>query len=165
MEPRSRSKSPKPRSPASRRAAAVRKLRRMNEEQLKAALLKKKECNDKAHKIVEKLIDPIEDEKMLLKMLVDINQSHYQDITEERAIMKLCGYPICKEVIEEIPKQQFHISVATKTVYDLTDRKNFCSGSCMKKSNFLKSQLLTSPLWMRDQEDIPDFKLLSLDDK
>lgn len=61
-----------------------------------------------------------------------------------------------------IPKQQFHISTTTKTVYDLTDRKNFCSGKCLRSSNYIKVQLLTSPLWMRDNEVIPEFKLLSL---
>jgi RNA polymerase II-associated protein 2 len=124
---------------------------------------KKKQCNDRAQSIVVRLLDPLEDENELLEMLKEINQEHYDDIVTERAISKCCGYPLCNEKLGEIPKQQFHISSNTKTVYDLTDRKNFCSGFCLRKSNFLKVQLLTSPLWMREQEEIPEFKLLSIE--
>ena len=38
-------------------------------------------------------------------------------------------------------------------VYDITERKNFCSNSCFKRSNFLKSQVSTSPLWLREKGD------------
>lgn len=70
-----------------------------SEEQLSATIKKKKDCNDKALKIVKKLIEPFEGEKEFLETLKDINQSHYQDIVDERAIMKLCGFPLCKEQI------------------------------------------------------------------
>lgn len=33
--------------------------------------------------------------------LKGLNQCHYQDIVEERAITNLCGYPLCKEIIAE----------------------------------------------------------------
>jgi hypothetical protein len=62
-----------------------------------------------------------------------------------------------------IPTQKYHISTSSKTVYDLTERKHYCSGKCFRSSGYLKAQLLTSPLWMREQEEIPEFKLLSLD--
>lgn len=45
-------------------------------------------------------------------------------------------------------------------MYDITERKKFCSNSCFKSSNYLKEQLLTSPLWLRDQELLPEIKLL-----
>lgn len=133
-----------------------------SKKQLLEALKKKKECNAKALNIVVKLIEPVDEETDFITQLKDINQSHYQDIVEERAITRLCGYPLCEETIKEIPKQQYHISTATNKVYDITERKNFCSGKCYKSSNYLKEQMLTSPLWLRDQEDIPEFKLLSL---
>lgn len=126
-------------------------------------MLKKKECNAKAQSIVERLLDPFEDEKEFLEMMRDINQEHYDDIVQERAIMKLCGFPLCKEELGEIPKQQFHISTTTKKIYDLTERKNYCSGICLRKSTYLKTQLLTSPLWLRDHEEIPEFKLLTIE--
>lgn len=82
---------------------------------------KKKACEAKAHTIVVKMLDPINDEELLkvmvraqfetgflsckllslLLQLRDINQSHYQDIVEERAIMKLCGFPPCKDPVSE----------------------------------------------------------------
>lgn len=59
-----------------------------------------------------------------------------------------------------VPDKQYHISIATNKVYDITERKKFCSNSCFKSSNYLKEQLLTSPLWLRDQELLPEIKLL-----
>ncbi|CAO1368295.1 unnamed protein product [Diamesa hyperborea] len=154
---------PKPTPPRSPSPQAVenRRLRKINKEQLALALKKKRICNNKAQKVVIRLLEPIDDIPELLTALRDINQSHYDDIVDERAIMMHCGYPPCKEALEEIPKQQYHISVATKTVYDLTERKNFCSFVCMRASNYIRIQLLTSPLWMRDQEIIPEFKILN----
>ena len=38
-------------------------------------------------------------------------------------------------------------------VYDITERKNFCSNYCFKRSNFLKAQVSTSPLWLREKGD------------
>lgn len=124
---------------------------------------RKKECNRRAQSIVERLIDPIDNEQEFIEMLKDINQEHYEDIVQERAITKACGFPLCNERLGEIPQQQYHISPRIKKIYDLTDRKNFCSGICLRKSNYLKVQLLTSPLWLREQEEIPDIKLLRLE--
>lgn len=95
-----------------------------------------------------------------------INQSHYDDIVEERSIIKLCGYPLCSEKLGDKPKKQYQISTAHNKVYDITERKNFCSNNCYRSSIFLKEQVLTTPLWVRREEDIiPEFKLLSLDVK
>lgn len=98
--------------------------------------------------------------------LIHINQSHYDDIVEERAIIKLCGYPLCSEKLGNMPKKQYQISTVRNKVYDITERKKFCSNNCYKSSIFLKEQVLTTPLWVRKDEDIiPEFKLLSLDAK
>lgn len=90
-----------------------------------------------------------------------INQSHFEDIIVERAILKLCGYPLCKSVLDNVPKKKYHISTKLNKVFDITERKNFCSSMCYKAGMYLKNQLLTSPLWFRDQEIMPKFKLLS----
>jgi RNA polymerase II-associated protein 2 len=66
-------------------------------------------------------------------------------------------------MLHSIPSKQFTISAKTNKVYDITERKKFCSSSCFRSSNFVKEQMLTSPLWLRDREEIPEFKLLSLD--
>lgn len=97
--------------------------------------------------------------------LKDITQVHYEDVIEERAITRLCGYPLCDKKLENIPAKQYHISLTQNKVYDLTERKNFCGGQCFKASNYLKAQLLTTPLWSRKDDDIlPEFNLLDLSD-
>lgn len=52
-----------------------------------------------------------------------MNQCHYQDIVEERAIGKMCGYPICGNKILDMPTKKYHISTKLNKVYDITDRK------------------------------------------
>ncbi|XP_053664483.1 putative RNA polymerase II subunit B1 CTD phosphatase RPAP2 homolog [Anopheles marshallii] len=141
------------------RTKLPRRARNLSEEQLQNALRKKKECNAKAQRTVETLIEPGRTDEELLTMLKDINQCHMQDIIEERAIVKLCGYPLCDNPLANIPKQKYVISVSKNKVYDITERKNFCSGDCYKASQFIIQQMLTSPLWLRDQEDIPNFRL------
>ncbi|XP_065088213.1 putative RNA polymerase II subunit B1 CTD phosphatase RPAP2 homolog [Ochlerotatus camptorhynchus] len=143
------------------RAKLPRKARNFSKEQLQLALRKKKECNSKAQKIVETLLEPVDDVDKFLLMLKDINQCHFEDVVQERAIQKICGYPLCQNVLSNVPQQKYVISLSNKKVYDITERKNFCSGDCFKASNFIKEQMLTSPLWLRAQEDIPEFKLLN----
>lgn len=95
-----------------------------------------------------------------------LNQAHYEDIIEERSIAKLCGYPMCDKTLNNIPKQQYVIASSLNKVYDITERKKFCSNKCYKSSEYLKEQILTTPLWVRKDDDIiPEFKLLSFDDE
>ncbi|XP_055542389.1 putative RNA polymerase II subunit B1 CTD phosphatase RPAP2 homolog [Wyeomyia smithii] len=141
------------------RTKLPRKARNFSKVQLQLALRKKKECNAKAQSIVEALIEPVENVEWFLHNLRDINQCHFEDVIQERAIQRICGYPLCKEELTNQPKQKYNISLSNKKVYDITERKNFCSGSCYKASAYIKAQMLTSPLWLRDQEDIPKFKL------
>ncbi|GAB0099355.1 Putative RNA polymerase II subunit B1 CTD phosphatase RPAP2 homolog [Sergentomyia squamirostris] len=154
---------PKSPSPKLTRKNLPKRAQNYSKEQLLHALKKKKECTAKAQIVVEKCIEKEVEESQFLSSLENINQCHYQDIVEERAIIKLCGYPLCPEELKQIPKKQFHISLQTNKVYDITERKNFCSNNCFKASNYLKVQLLTSPLWLRDVEDIPEFKLLKIE--
>lgn len=98
--------------------------------------------------------------------MVHLNQSHYDDIVEERSIVRLCGYPLCDNTLTDVPKQQYVISRVQNKVFDITERKKFCSNECYKSSIYLKEQILTTPLWVRKEDDvIPEFKLLSLDEK
>uniref|UniRef100_A0A182MLJ1 RNA polymerase II subunit B1 CTD phosphatase RPAP2 homolog n=1 Tax=Anopheles culicifacies TaxID=139723 RepID=A0A182MLJ1_9DIPT len=152
-----------PKVPATKvnRTNLPRRARNFSKEQLQKALRKKKECNDKAQRTVETLIEPGRTEEELLTLLQDINQCHMEDIIEERAIGKICGYPLCDNALTNVPKQKYVISASKNKVYDITERKNFCSGECYKASNYIKQQMLTSPLWLRDQEDIPNFRLIN----
>ncbi|KOB64773.1 putative RNA polymerase II associated protein 2 [Operophtera brumata] len=138
------------------------KFEEMSKDQIRQALLRKKECNAKAQKIVESLLEEGISEEHLLQCLPDINQAHFDDVFEERAILHLCGYPICQHSIsyKDIPKQKYRISLKTNKVYDITARKNFCSNRCYKSAMYVKQQMLTSPLWFREHEVIPSFHLL-----
>jgi hypothetical protein len=86
-----------------------------------------------------------------------------EDVIEERAITKLCGYVLCSKPLTVIINQRYHISLKSKKVYDVTKRKNFCSSSCFGASNYLLQQVLTSPLWLRDKEEIPKFRIFCQD--
>ena len=81
----------------------------------------------------------------------------FQDAVEERSLVKVCGYPLCNKPHDASKiKQKFHISTVTNKVYDVEERKQFCSAACFKASNFFKDQLETSPLWLREV-DTPVF--------
>ncbi|XP_025412864.1 putative RNA polymerase II subunit B1 CTD phosphatase RPAP2 homolog [Sipha flava] len=118
----------------------------------------KKKYEKIALNIVIELIDGGLEEDIILDKLRSINVCHYEDIVEERFILKQCGYIFCNQHLTSIPTQQYKI--INNKVYDITERKKFCSDICYKSSKYLKSQLLTSPLWLRESEIIPKFKLL-----
>lgn len=88
-----------------------------------------------------------------------------EDVIEERAIVKLCGYVLCSNQLTVIIRQQYHISTHRNKVYDISKRKNFCSSSCYGAANYLLEQMLESPLWLREKEDIPVFQILPLNSK
>lgn len=124
---------------------------------------RRQECEKRAFQIVEKMLDGPVDEETLLKDAFHICPSHYDDITEERAIIKLCGYPICHNPLKNIPKQKYQISTRSNKVYDITTRKNFCGNQCFTASQYFRRQLLTAPLWTRDRMPDKPFKLLTLE--
>ncbi|XP_045533306.1 putative RNA polymerase II subunit B1 CTD phosphatase RPAP2 [Pieris brassicae] len=140
----------------------VTKIEELSKEQIRQSIIKKRECNAKAQKIVESLLEKCINEAYLLKCLPDINQSHFEDVIEERAIVHLCGFPLCQKAIspKEIPKQKYRISMKTNKVYDITSRKSFCSNTCYKSAMYIKKQMLTSPLWFRQYEEVPKFYIL-----
>lgn len=134
--------------------------KKMSKAQMQLAIVKKKECDAKALTIVEQLLEPKINSEWLLDNLKYINKSHMEDVIEERGITKLCGYVLCNSKLTTIIGQQYHISTKKNKVYDVTRRKNFCSSRCYGACNYLLQQMLTSPLWLRDKEEIPVFKVL-----
>ncbi|XP_059474380.1 putative RNA polymerase II subunit B1 CTD phosphatase RPAP2 [Neocloeon triangulifer] len=128
-------------------------------EQLEVSLQYKKECFKRSKQIVEQLLEREISEQILLQSVSYISQSDYEDVIVERAIIKICGYPICSSDLPPAPKKQCHISTATNKVYDLTDRKNFCSNWCYKASSYLKDQISTCPVWFREVQN--DYHLLT----
>ncbi|CAB3374514.1 Hypothetical predicted protein [Cloeon dipterum] len=126
-----------------------------------SSILYKQECFKRSRRIVEQLLEKDISEEYLLENVKYISQTDYDDVVVERAIVKLCGYPVCSNLLGPVPKKQFHISLATNKVYDLTDRKNYCSNWCYKASNYFKDQVLTSPVWFREHEVHHDYHLLT----
>ncbi|XP_050448657.1 putative RNA polymerase II subunit B1 CTD phosphatase RPAP2 isoform X2 [Cataglyphis hispanica] len=141
------------------------KIKKMSKAQIQLAIIKKKQCDAKALAIVEQLLEPNINSEWLLQNLRFINKSHMEDIIEERAIIKLCGYVLCSKPLTVIIRQQYHISVHRNKVYDISRRKNFCSSSCYGAANYLLEQMLESPLWLREVDDIPIFRILPINSK
>lgn len=132
---------------------------------MQLAIVKKKQCDAKALTIVEHLIEPNVDGEWLLDNLIHINRSHMEDVIEERAIIKLCGYVMCNKSLTVVITQQYHISTKKNKIYDVTRRKNFCSSRCYGACNYLLEQMLTSPLWLRETEETPVFRFLPAKDE
>ncbi|KFP73135.1 Putative RNA polymerase II subunit B1 CTD phosphatase RPAP2, partial [Apaloderma vittatum] len=127
---------------------------------LEAAVRKKIEFEKKALHIVEQLLEENITEEFLLNSGKCITPSHYKDIVDERSIIKLCGYPLCQKKLENVPKQKYRISTKTNRVYDITERKCFCSNFCYRASKYFEAQISKSPVWMREEEKPPDIELL-----
>ncbi|XP_054835504.1 putative RNA polymerase II subunit B1 CTD phosphatase RPAP2 [Eublepharis macularius] len=127
---------------------------------LEAAIRKKIECERKALRIVERLLEDDITEEFLVDCGKYITPSHYKDVIEERFIIKLCGYPVCQNRLENVPKQKYRISTKHNKVYDITERKCFCSNFCYRASKHFEGQISESPVWLREEERPPDIELL-----
>ncbi|NP_001096736.1 putative RNA polymerase II subunit B1 CTD phosphatase RPAP2 isoform X1 [Bos taurus] len=128
--------------------------------ELEAAVRKKIEFERKALHIVEQLLEENISEEFLRECGKFITPAHYSDVVDERSIIKLCGYPLCQNKLGIVPKQKYKISTKTNKVYDITERKCFCSNFCYKASKFFEAQIPKSPVWIREEERHPDFQLL-----
>ncbi|XP_071421777.1 putative RNA polymerase II subunit B1 CTD phosphatase RPAP2 [Pithys albifrons albifrons] len=127
---------------------------------LEAAIRKKIEYEKKALSIVEQLLEENITEEFFLNSGKFITPSHYKDVVDERSIIKLCGYPLCQNKLENVPKQKYRISTKTNRVYDITERKCFCSNFCYRASKYFEAQISKSPVWTREEEKPPDIELL-----
>ncbi|XP_065597587.1 putative RNA polymerase II subunit B1 CTD phosphatase RPAP2 isoform X2 [Cyrtonyx montezumae] len=127
---------------------------------LEASTRRKIELEKKALHIVEQLLEENITEEFLLNSGKCITPSHYKDVVDERSIIKLCGYPVCQNKLENVPKQKYRISTKTNRVYDITERKCFCSNFCYKASKYFEAQISKSPVWMREEEIPSDIELL-----
>ncbi|XP_019643158.1 PREDICTED: putative RNA polymerase II subunit B1 CTD phosphatase RPAP2 [Branchiostoma belcheri] len=129
--------------------------------ELEAAIRKRVDCEEKAFRIVERLLDNPVDMDFFVNCAQYIEPSHYTDVMVERAIIGQCGYPVCNNKLpKDKPKQQYHIDTKHNKVYDITERKNFCSNWCYKASQYYKNQLFTSPVWAREKERPAAVRLL-----
>lgn len=141
-------------------ASNMKRKKRLTKAQMQLAIIKKRELDAKAQTIVERLLEPDINSQWLLENLIHINKCHMEDVIEERAIDKLCGYVLCKNLLTKVINQRYHISTTRNKVYDVSRRKHFCSSFCYCAANYLLEQMLSSPLWLREDEKSPEFRFL-----
>ncbi|GAU90526.1 hypothetical protein RvY_02932 [Ramazzottius varieornatus] len=139
-----------------------------------------KQCADervaaekRAYQTVLALIENPVSEDALQQAAKYIDPGHYNDVTEERALEKLCGYPLCsnsivgsnsKKVTSPVSRNaHFRIDCFSNKVYDVTERKKYCSGKCYGASIFYQKQLSTTPVWLRKGEKLDEVELIPLD--
>ncbi|XP_073499291.1 putative RNA polymerase II subunit B1 CTD phosphatase RPAP2 isoform X2 [Phyllobates terribilis] len=127
---------------------------------LENAIRKKIETEKRAHQIVERLLENNITEDFLTDCARFISPSYYKDVVEERSIIKICGYPVCSNKLENVPKQRYKISTKTNKVYDITERKCFCSNFCYRASKYYETQIPQTPVWSREEESPPIISLL-----
>merc|ERR1712136_69318 len=130
---------------------------------IEAQLNRKKACERRAMQLVYQMLEaPSVDEKTLKSAARCLNPDYYDDITVERGLAKMCGYPVCPNPLaEELPRQKYHVSTLTNTVFDIQERLNFCSNQCFKASKYYAQQLGSDPLWTReDDADVLEIFLL-----
>ncbi|XP_007641141.1 putative RNA polymerase II subunit B1 CTD phosphatase RPAP2 isoform X2 [Cricetulus griseus] len=120
--------------------------------ELETAVQRKVEFERKAMHIVEQLLEENITEEFLKECGMFITPAHYSDVVDERSIIKLCGYPLCQKKLGVIPKQKYRISTKTNKVYDITERKSFCSNFCYRASKFFETQIPKTPVWVREEE-------------
>eukprot|EP00116_Pleurobrachia_bachei_P005830 sb/3466092/ len=119
------------------------------QEELKGRILERVAREEKAYRIVERFLENPISSSLLKKALSYINQDVYNDIVEERSILKLCGYPICLgKLPAQIRKQTWAIDRRTNKVYKLEERVKYCSDRCYSISRSLRDSLSPEPVWM-----------------
>ncbi|RWS13359.1 putative RNA polymerase II subunit B1 CTD phosphatase RPAP2-like protein [Dinothrombium tinctorium] len=114
----------------------------------KESLIKMKQMRRKVLENVEQLLETDVDECTLIERCKLFAKCDYDDVNVERSLTGVCGYPLCSNRLQNISKQQYKISLKTHKVYDLSERKLFCSNRCFKASSFIKQQLPEEAFWV-----------------
>ncbi|KAJ2308390.1 hypothetical protein IWW54_004084 [Coemansia sp. RSA 2705] len=100
----------------------------------------------------QKLLKPI-NAPTLQQAARYLTPQDYDDVVAERASLKLCGYPLCAKAAQGL-EQRYHISLARRKVYDMSERANYCSGACMVASRYYRYQLPKDPVYMRGRDEL-----------
>ncbi|CAL8324888.1 unnamed protein product [Arctogadus glacialis] len=129
-------------------------------EVMKEALRDKLDLEKRALQVVERLLEDSVPEDFLIDCAKFITPANFKDVTEERFIAKMCGYPICENKLAKVPTQLFKISTRNNKVYDITERKYFCSNFCYKAAKEFELKISTTPLWLRHHESPRQITLL-----
>ncbi|CAI9101354.1 OLC1v1038657C1 [Oldenlandia corymbosa var. corymbosa] len=99
---------------------------------------------DAVYRVQHCLLEGIQDENKLFAAGSVMSRGDYQDVVTERSIAKLCGYPLCRNILpSEAPKKgRYRISLKEHKVYDLQETYMYCSAECVINSRAFASSLL-----------------------
>ncbi|KAG0716986.1 3-hydroxy-3-methylglutaryl-coenzyme A reductase [Chionoecetes opilio] len=120
------------------------------------------EAQRRAHQCFLSLIDGPVDPQVFVAKARYINLQVYSDVVVERAVGGLCGYAMCRHTLTDTHGARTYVIRANK-VYDITERRNFCSNVCYEASEVVRRQVLKLPLYLRDTDDA-DIKDVCLPD-
>lgn len=132
-------------------------LDRSGKELIKKEYEKRKDTEKKAHNVVLQLLNSDISEEFFSTSLRFLTPQHYKDVVDERSISGLCGYCLCQNKVVSVPQQQYKI--VKNRVFDITERKKFCSGACFAKSQHIVPQISSTPLWTRDHAVLPHVQI------
>ncbi|VUZ53461.1 unnamed protein product [Hymenolepis diminuta] len=129
-------------------------------EDYEATRRRKALCLKNFMKIVERFAQNPVTAEMLAIALPWLEREQFDDIPVERFAYKNCGYVLCRNTLTENHlNQKYRISVARRRVYEVGDRKYFCSDWCYRASCYLRHQIPSDPAWCRA---LPTGPMLSL---
>lgn len=63
-----------------------------------------------------------------------ICQADFNDIVQERYILRICGFPLCSNKLTREWHQRYKLSLRDRKIYDVEVRKLYCSVACMERS-------------------------------
>ena len=109
----------------------------------KIKYLIKKKVEDHISKLREGLVMPEAD---FIKVCQLFCKEQYCDVTEERSISAICGYPMCGKSISR-PTNAAKYKLTGTHILEASERAKFCSDNCYFGSDFLNSQLEDQPAW------------------
>ncbi|KAK4319331.1 hypothetical protein Pmani_009723 [Petrolisthes manimaculis] len=129
-------------------------------ENLKATSEKAREAREKTQEVFLGLIDTPVAPQDFIDQVRWINPEVYDDVTRERAISGLCAYPMCGQALVDAFGERLYI-IRNNKVYNITERRNYCSDVCYEASGMVRRQVSTVPLYLRhtDGADLPRVKL------
>ncbi|KAJ2159643.1 hypothetical protein GGF46_002888 [Coemansia sp. RSA 552] len=149
------------------RRAGGRGARRRQEDQRRAEMRASLQTREQYDKLWMqwhlKLLAPVS-EQVLQQAARYLTPEDFDGVVEERAGSDLCGYPLCNRKAQQL-KQRYHISLARRKVFDISEQVNYCSGRCMAGARFFRHQLPEDPIYMRGRNQTLHIDVLPLDSK
>lgn len=108
------------------------------------------ECRRKVLNFVESMLEPDITVDTLKSGEELISRSDYDNIVQERFLLRICGYPLCSNQLIKEWRQRYHVSLKDRKIYDVEVRKLYCSVRCMDTSIGYRDEFLpVQPIWMR----------------